>query len=584
VNTPRTDPATILRTGFFLFLTLLLTAGQGRGDDPANVSPVFPPPPGTSAGGAPMLPPRVNLLHPEGDPDDLPNHLLVVYNSNDPDSKALAEYYASKRDIADERVLGLACSTAEEISRAEYDTTLREPILAYLYQKNWMARRTVTLQIAGQALQVYAADFNNIWAIVLMRGVPLKIANDPTTPGSMEKDVQLASNAAAVDSELSLLPISGLPLGGFVPNPFFDAYMSGTVRAGPEVATKIIFVTRLDGPTPADVRRMIDDSLWAERNRLAGLAVIDSRGITDASSGYTLGDSWLRSARSMLANEGWAIEFDQKPEPLPATDPCNHVALYLGWYADNASGPWITPPDRFEPGAIAYHLHSYSASSVRSTTQFWVGPLIAHGADATMGCVYEPYLGLTPHLDIFTKRLLMGQTFAEAAYASQKGLSWMVTVVGDPLYRPFARPIDSVLTQMGAHRSPHNDWLYLQYIRQAILAHRFTPDTATLLSHIAAPGASGVSYEGLGDLLVQLNNPSSDAATEKAYQEALALDPQPIDQIRVGLKLAQYDLEHGNEDDVQAVLRQLWQLHPQDAARFGLAKPLGPTPASAPSP
>ena len=34
-----------------------------------------------------------------------------------------------------------------------------------------------------------------------------------------------------------------------------------------------------------------------------------------------------------------------------------------------------------------------------------------------MGNVYEPYLALTPHLDVFTKRLLDGDSFAEAAYA-----------------------------------------------------------------------------------------------------------------------------------------------------------------------
>ena len=40
---------------------------------------------------------------------------------------------------------------------------------------------------------------------------------------------------------------------------------------------------------------------------------------------------------------------------------------------------------------------------VRSETSCWVGPLIAHGADATMGTVYEPRLGWTPHEDILQK-------------------------------------------------------------------------------------------------------------------------------------------------------------------------------------
>ena len=42
----------------------------------------------------------------------------------------------------------------------------------------------------------------------------------------------------------------------------------------------MVLVTRLDGPKPSDVRRMIDGCLYAEQHRLAGLAVIDSRGLT----------------------------------------------------------------------------------------------------------------------------------------------------------------------------------------------------------------------------------------------------------------------------------------------------------------
>src|SRR5205823_5545395 len=51
--------------------------------------------------------------------------------------------------------------------------------------------------------------------------------------------------------------------------------------------------------------------------------------------------------------------------------------------------------------------------------------------------VYEPYLGLTTHPDIFFDRLLSGFTFAESSYMATSVLSWMSTFVGDPLYRPF---------------------------------------------------------------------------------------------------------------------------------------------------
>ena len=52
---------------------------------------------------------------------ELADHLLVVYNKNDPDSGDLANYYASKRKIPDERVLGISCPTG----RGNFARTIR---------------------------------------------------------------------------------------------------------------------------------------------------------------------------------------------------------------------------------------------------------------------------------------------------------------------------------------------------------------------------------------------------------------------------------------------------------------------------
>ncbi len=81
-----------------------------------------------------------------------------------------------------------------------------------------------------------------------MRGVPLKIAADPGDVATMVDVPGFESNAAGVDSELALLPIFGLPKGGFVLNPFYDERMTGQNRVGPEMAKTMILVTRLDGP------------------------------------------------------------------------------------------------------------------------------------------------------------------------------------------------------------------------------------------------------------------------------------------------------------------------------------------------
>jgi uncharacterized protein (TIGR03790 family) len=545
---------------------------------------------------APSNPESSNLAPDADEVDHLADHLLVVYNQNDPDSKSLAEYYASCRAIPEERVLAISCSGNEEITHDEYEKTIRRPILFYLLQKKWMTRKNSQFQLGSRVITLITATHNDIWAIVLMRGVPLKIAPDPTDDDVMENDLFfkangvpvdpntlsiLKTNAAAVDSELALLPTFGLPRGGFVPNGFFDPKATGERRLGSELAKNMILVSRLDGPTPAQVKRMIDDSLYAEKNRLAGLAVIDTRGVTDTKSGTYSGDVWLRDARNMLLQDGWVVSFDEKPEVIPATEPLNEVALYLGWYSDHAEGPWITPPNRFARGAIAYHLHSYSAATVRSETNNWVGPLIAHGASASMGTVYEPLLGWTPHEDIFTKRLLDGNYFVEAAYASQLGLSWMTTVVGDPLYRPFLAPLGSVVATASLPHTDHDDWLLLQQIRRAIVTRKLDLSPDRLRESIEIPGVGPVAEEGLGDLLVTLNDPHSIVTADQAYQKAADAYDHPIDRIRIGIKMSNYYRSHNKPALAQSQLDMLRQLFPDDAVRFGL---VSPPVANAPAP
>jgi hypothetical protein len=226
------------------------------------------------------------------------------------------------------------------------------------------------------------------------------------------------------------------------------------------------------------------------------------------------------------------------------------------------------------PGAIAYHLHSFSATTVRDVTNAWVAPLIAHGADATMGMVYEPYLALTPHEDIFTRRLLQGDYFAEAAYASEGGLSWMLTVVGDPLYRPFRVPLDAALAQVSGPHTQHDDWLVLMKVQRELLAGKLAPTTSNLRQALDVPGAGAVEEEVLGDLLLKLNESGAGSAAEKAYLKAQGEEALPVDRIRVGVKLANYYIHRGQNSRAKDELDTLRKLYPDDARQFGLSPPL----------
>ena len=142
----------------------------------------------------------------------------------------------------------------------------------------------------------------------------------------------------------------------------------------------------------------------------------------------------------MVRRLGFETVIDDKPDTFSAAFPMSQIAFYAGWYDGQFSGPFTVSKVEFMPGAVAYHLHSFSAHVLRTPDQYWVGPLLAKGATATIGYVEEPYLEGTINVAaFFADFTALGFNFGEAAYAAQPSISWQTTVVGDPLYRPFGR-------------------------------------------------------------------------------------------------------------------------------------------------
>jgi hypothetical protein len=181
---------------------------------------------------------------------------------------------------------------------------------------------------------------------------------------------------------------------------------------------------------------MIVDSIATEKRGLWGRAYVD--GAHETAPGYALGDQWLGEIPVQLHKVGVPVVYDNTPALFPDGYPMTDCALYYGWRTEKAVGPFAQPEFRFSRGAVAVHIHSFSAMTLRDPNAFWVAPLLARGAAATLGNVYEPYLQFTAHLNIFNDRLLHGFTFAESAYSSIDVLSWTSVMVGDPLYRPYA--------------------------------------------------------------------------------------------------------------------------------------------------
>jgi hypothetical protein len=66
----------------------------------------------------------------------------VVFNPRDPESRGLAEYYAERRAIPPENIIGLDCPLEEEISRKDYVETIEKPLRAVFERKEWWGVRT----------------------------------------------------------------------------------------------------------------------------------------------------------------------------------------------------------------------------------------------------------------------------------------------------------------------------------------------------------------------------------------------------------------------------------------------------------
>ena len=509
------------------------------------------------------------------------NEVVVVYNSRLPDSKAVAEYYARARQVPENQIFGFALTTNEEMSRVEFRDTLQLPLVKKLEAANlWKFGKTIFPAANGRPERmIHHVVASKIRYAVLCYGVPLKIADDPQNREPIPRDPPVLfgsdtnslnmwgallapdlpgsfrGNEASVDSELTLLPDSQMdvPLTGPFPNPFYNIPNSSSLNP----TNGILLVTRLDGPAPAIARGLVDKALQAERDGLWGRAYFDARGL-EKMNNYYPGDEWILGAARISHALGFETVVDDKPDVFPADFPMSQIALYAGWYAGDVCGPFQLPKVEFMPGAFAYHLHSSSATTIRSVNQYWVGPLLAKGATCTMGCVYEPSLQFTPNVALFLERFTVGQfTFGEAAWAAQPALSWQPTVVGDPLYRPFAKTPMQLQRELPERHSPLVEWSFLRLVNVDLARGLSAAYLENLIETTGVATNSAVLTEKLADLYAM--EAKTNAAVD-AYESALTLNPSPEQRIRLrltlGEKLMARDFTAAARRDYQKLLEE----------------------------
>jgi len=449
---------------------------------------------------------------------------VVVCNTRDPASVELATYYIKQRGIPQANLVALRCETTETISRVTFETEIEQPLRAAFDERKWWE----TGRVPKDGL---IAKKTTMRVIALMQGLPLRIAADPRlvkvdpktgqppTPGPLDFD------CASVDSELAAFGVLEKPLKGVVNNPYFN----GTTAFAHTGFSPMFLVGRIDGPDKAAAKRLIDDAITVEKSGLYGKAYIDLARKTG--EGYKMGEDWLINAAQILELKGLPVIMDTWPATLPLNFPMQDCVFYLGWYVDRADGPFLNPAFRFRRGAIACHIHSYSAATIKSDRENWCGPLLSRGACGVLGNVYEPYLPLTAALDVFTDRLVAGFTLAEAAWMSTRALSWMSVVLGDPLYRPFA-----------ASPAEGDKKVSPEYKAIRLAMQRWgKPDAAAELTANLQRAAEGLKSPDLYEFIAlhsQAGGGKVWPAAKDWFESALKYASDPGDRIRIQLLMA----------------------------------------------
>lgn len=375
-----------------------------------------------------------------------PAEILVVANMNASQSKGLAKFYMDKRQIPKENLVLLFLDDKETCTRQTYETKVIPPI--------------------RRALERHP----DIRSLVTVYGVPLRIASPGPTDDELNKLTQLSAKrkalndlngkegsdkqqesglaqinkiirnfnrsidkVASLDSELMLVKKESYDLNMWLANPFFLGW--GTQNP-PIKKSEVLMVSRLDGANPDIVKRIINDSIEAEKKGLEGTAYFDARWKDPGDnkvSGYTLYDRSIhRTARLMSKKTPLKVILNDD-ETLFQQGQGLNAAFYCGWYSLAKYIDAFT----WQKGAVGFHIASAECKTLKNAiSRVWCKKMLDKGVAATIGPVGEPYVQSFPLPEIFFDFLAEGYlTLAESYLISLPYLSWKMVLIGDPLYR-----------------------------------------------------------------------------------------------------------------------------------------------------
>ena len=399
------------------------------------------------------------------------DEVVVIANTKANDSLSLAKYYMQQRAIPAENLITIRTTWKESCGREQYQEDIAEPVKEAVQKLQRQKRIRCLVTMYGVPLKIRPPilDFDNEEQVKQLKQQlsqhQKKIKAAQNNDHSQLKDLidslklqikllQQTDTRAAVDSELALVLTNTYPLENWLPNPYFLGFQR---QKNLLQRDNVLMVSRLDGPAPDTVRRIIDDSIAVEQKGLRGKAYFDARWPQPDEkkklSGYALYDAAIHKAAEVVTRDKRMEVLLNEQNALFTTGDCPETALYCGWYSLSKYVDAFT----WVPGAVGFHIASGECSTLkRENSQVWCKRMIEEGVAATVGPVYEPYVQAFPLPDIFFNKLTEGYlTLGEVYLISLPFLSWQMVLIGDPLYQPFSPVIadNSPTTSLRAEKN-----------------------------------------------------------------------------------------------------------------------------------
>jgi uncharacterized protein (TIGR03790 family) len=259
-----------------------------------------------------------------------------------------------KRGIPKDHLLELWVADAEECGREDYERKIAHQVRKVLTETNRKGRIRCLLTMYGLPLKVAPplvsqGEKREIKELAKKRDVLEERLEDiggdekeRTGEGLKRVEEQIAllkktDQGASLDSELALVLLEDYSLTKWVRNPFFAGFFDRELMA---MRDKVLMVSRLDGPSEETVRRIIDDSISAEKTGLQGKAYFDARwpvpkeeGGGKKAFGYTFYDRSIHRAAELVKESGrMAVVLNDTPALFQPGE-CADAALYCGWYS-----------------------------------------------------------------------------------------------------------------------------------------------------------------------------------------------------------------------------------------------------------